>query len=185
MDRAIGGGLRTILDGKVKAQSIIDSFSSGTAIDVPMIIGTHTDEGPRNRTHRVAPHAMTGAPVWQYFFDYVPDWRRPDTPNGVPHAGEIPYVFNTVNYDRNAGSRMTDKDRAVAARVHSCWVAFANQPVSQRTINCAEGFSWPARTEANGKAVALIQERFSLTRADALRSPPNGAPPGPTSRESE
>ena len=185
MDRAIGGGLRTILDGKVKTQSIIDSFAGGTAIDVPMIIGTNSDEGRLNGTQRVATYAMGGAPVFQYFFDYVPDWRRPDTPNGVPHAGEIPYVFNTVNYDRNAGSRMTDKDRAVAARVHSCWVAFAKQPVSKRTIDCAEGFSWPARSEANRKAVALIQERFSLTQADALRSPPNGAAPGPTSRESE
>jgi para-nitrobenzyl esterase len=185
MDRAIGGGLRTILDGKVKTQSIIDAFAAGTAIDVPMIIGTNSDEGRLNGTQRVATYAMSGAPVFQYFFDYVPDWRRPDTPNGVPHAGEIPYVFNTVNYDRTAGSRMTDKDRAVAARVHSCWVAFAKQAVSARTIRCADGFAWPARTEANNKAVALFQERPSLTQADKLRSPPNGAAPGPTSRESE
>jgi para-nitrobenzyl esterase len=128
---------------------------------------------------------MDGAPVWQYFFDYVPDWRRPDQPNGVPHAGEIPYVFNTVTADRTGGSRMTEKDKAVAERVHSCWVAFAKMPKGATSVRCADGFNWPARTEANKKTVAIFQERPSLGEADALRSPPNGAKPGPTSRESE
>lgn len=179
------GGLRTILDGRIKPQSIMDSFAGGTAIDVPVIIGTNSDEGRLNGTQRVATYAMGGAPVWQYFFDYVPEWRRPDQPNGVPHAGEIPYVFNTVAADRTGGSRMTDKDKAVAARVHSCWVAFAKAAKTAKSLTCADGFTWPARTEANGQAVALFQERPSLTRAPGLRSPPNGAKPGPTSRESE
>ena len=48
-----------------------------------MIIGTNSDEGRLNGTQRVANYAMNGAPVWQYFFDYVPDWRRPDQPNGA------------------------------------------------------------------------------------------------------
>lgn len=183
-DRVLGAGLRTVLDGRVKTQSIMDSFAGGAAIDVPLIIGTTSDEGRLSGTQRVATHAMTGAPVWQYFFDYVPDWRRPDQPNGVPHAGEIPYVFDTLAADR-AGARMTPADHAVAARVHSCWVAFAKAAKDATGLTCAEGFHWPARTEANGRAVAIFAERPRLGRAAELRSPPNGAPPGPTSRDEE
>lgn len=181
----LGGGLRTIIDGKVKTQSIMDSFTAGTAIDVPMIIGTNSDEGRLSGTQRVANFAMTGAPVWQYFFDYVPDWRRPDQPNGAPHAAEIPYVFDTLSADRTGGSRMTPKDHATAAYIHGCWVAFAKQPASAKEIACPSGFKWPARTEDNGRTTAIFQEKPSLGKALGLRSPPNGAAPGPTSRDSE
>jgi para-nitrobenzyl esterase len=176
-------GLRTILDGRVKTESIMDSFASGTAIDVPTIIGTNSDEGRLSGTQRVATYAMSGAPVWQYFFDYVPDWRRAEQPNGAPHAAEIPYVFDTLKKDRRAGDRMTPKDLAVGAYIHSCWVAFAKQPLSSKTIECADGFVWPARTEANEQTVAIFQERPSLGKAAQLRSPPNGAAPGPTHRD--
>jgi para-nitrobenzyl esterase len=181
-NRATAGGERTILDGRVKLLSILDSFASASAIDVPMIIGTNSDEGRLRGTQQVATHAQSGAPVWQYFFDYVPDWRRADQPNGVPHAGEIPYVFETVTADRTGGSRMTDKDKAVAKRVHACWVAFAKADKKTRELNCA-GFTWPARSEENNRAVAIFQEYPSLGRATELRSPPNGAKPGPTSRD--
>lgn len=178
-----GRGLRTILDGRVKQQSIMESFASGTAIDVPTIIGTNSDEGRLSGTQRIATYAMSGAPVWQYFFDYVPDWRRPEQPNGAPHAAEIPYVFDTLTKDRRAGRRMTPKDLAVGAYIHSCWVAFAKASVNATRLSCANGFEWPARTAANGQAVAIFQERPSLGKAPLLRSPPNGAPPGPTSRD--
>jgi para-nitrobenzyl esterase len=184
-DAKTGRGLRTIIDGRVKTQSIMDSFAGGTAIDVPMIIGTNSDEGRLSGTQRVATHAMSGAPVWQYFFDYVPDWRRPEQPNGAPHAAEIPYVFDTLAKDRTGGERMTPKDHAVAAYIHSCWVAFAKALPTATTLSCANGFEWPARTQANGQSVAIFQERPSLGKAPQLRSPPNGAKPGPTSRDEE
>ncbi|CAN5226254.1 hypothetical protein BH11PSE2_BH11PSE2_17150 [soil metagenome] len=178
-------GLRTILDGRVMSLSIMDTFAAGTENDVPFILGTNSDEGRLNGTQRVATYAMGGQPVWQYFFDYVPDWRRLDTPGGVPHAGEIAYVFNTVNSDRTGGSRMTDKDKAVAERVHSCWVAFVKAQLGARSLTCADGFIWPARSDDNQKTVAIFQEKPHLGQADTLRSPPNGGKPGPTSRESE
>lgn len=184
-DRATGFGLRTILDGRVKSQSIMDSFASRTALDVPTIIGTNSDEGRLSGTQRVATYAMSGAPVWQYFFDYVPDWRRAEQPNGAPHAAEIPYVFDTLTLDRRIGERATAQDRAVAAYIHSCWVAFAKLAASATSLSCADGFDWPARTDANGHAVAIFQARPSLGKAPQLRSPPNGAAPGPTSRDEE
>ncbi|MBL8771541.1 MAG: carboxylesterase/lipase family protein [Phenylobacterium sp.] len=184
LDRRTGFGHRTILDGRVKTQSIMEAFSAGTALDVPLMIGTNSDEGRLSGTQRVAAYAMGGAPVWQYFFDYVPEWRRTEQPNGVPHAGEIPYVFDTLSADR-AGARMTPRDHAVAARVHGCWVAFAKAAASARSLACADGFEWPARSDANGGAVAIFEDRPRLGVASALRSPPNGAKPGPTSRDEE
>jgi para-nitrobenzyl esterase len=180
---ATARGLRTILDGRSKVQSIMDSFASGTAIDVPMIIGTNSDEGRLSGTQRVATYAMSGEPVWQYFFDYVPAWRRAEQPNGAPHAAEIPYVFDTLKQDRRGGERMTSRDLAVGAYIHSCWVAFAKLPAGAKSIECAQGFTWPARTEANGQTVALLQDKPSLGKAPQLRSPPNGAQPGPTHRD--
>jgi para-nitrobenzyl esterase len=182
-NRASARGERTILDGRVKSQSILDSFAGGTAIDVPTIIGTNSDEGRLRGTQQVATHAQSGAPVWQYFFDYVPDWRRDEQPNGAPHAAEIPYVFDTLSADRRAGDRMTAKDHAVAKRIHSCWVAFAKAKPKTTTLECADVFKWPARTEENNRTVAIFQETPSLGRANDLRSPPNGAKPGPTSRD--
>lgn len=183
-DRKLGFGLRTIIDGRVKRESIMDAFEGGRAIDIPFIIGTNSDEGRLSGTQRVADLAMGGAPVWQYFFDYVPEWRRDEQPNGVPHAGEITYVFDTLKADR-AGDRMTPRDQAVATRVHSCWVAFAKMAPGARDLTCADGFRWPARSAENGKVVAIFQEKPGLGRADDLRSPPNGAEPGPTSRDGD
>lgn len=180
-NRAAGVGLRTIIDGRIKTESILDSFASGTAIDVPLMIGTNSDEGRLRGTQLVATHAQSGAPVWQYFFDYVPEWRRPEQPNGAPHAAEIPYVFDTLSADRR-GDEMTARDHAVAARIHSCWLAFAKAGPETRTLECADNFQWPARSDDNDRRVAIFKEHPSLGLAEELRSPPNGAEPGPTSR---
>ena len=40
-----------------------------------------------------------------------------------------------------------------------------------KVSDCADGFVWPARANANRKAVAIFQERPSLGEADQLRSP--------------
>lgn len=184
-NRQLGGGLRTIIDGRVKTQSILDSFASGNAHDIPMVIGTNSDEGRLSGTQKVAEFAMPGAPVWQYFFDYVPQARRADNPNGAPHAAEIPFVFDTLEADRRTAGKVTAEDQRVADYVHDCWVAFARQPASSREIKCAGDFRWPARTEVNDRTVAVFQSAPSLGKAAGLRSPPNGAKPGPTSRDEE
>lgn len=181
---ATRGGLRTVIDGRSRTQSIIDGFAAGSASDIPMIIGTNSDEGRLSGTQRVATYAMTGAPVFQYFFDYVPQARRAENLNGAPHAAEIPFVFDTLAVDRRINGQVTAEDQKVADYIHACWVAFAQQPVSSRTVACP-GFDWPARTEANGQTVAVFQTAPSLGKAPNLRSPPNGAPPGPTSRDED
>jgi para-nitrobenzyl esterase len=181
---ATRGGLRTVIDGRSKTQSIIDAFAAGSAIDIPMIIGTNSDEGRLSGTQRVATHAMNGAPVFQYFFDYVAVTRRAENPNGAPHAAEIPFVFDTLQQDRRIAGNATAEDQKVADYIHACWVAFAKQAASSRTIACP-GFDWPARTETNDQTVAIFQATPLLGKANDLRSPPNGAPPGATSRDVE
>ena len=117
-NRKIGRGERTILDGRVKRQSILDAFTAGNEIDVPVIIGTNSDEGRLSGTQRIATFAMGGAPVWQYFFDYVPQWRRTEQPNGAPHAAEIPYVFDTLTR-RSACRRPHDRRRSCGGATDS------------------------------------------------------------------
>ena len=80
--------------------------------------------------------------------------------------------------------KATAEDQQVANLIHACWVAFAKQAPEIRSIACPE-FDWPARTDANGQAVAVFKSTPSLGRSPDLRSPPNGAAPGPTSRDEE
>jgi para-nitrobenzyl esterase len=110
--------------------------------------------------------------------------RRAENPHGAPHAAEIPFVFDTLNVDRRIAGKATAEDHQVADLVHACWVVFAKQPPDARTIACP-GFAWPARTKENGQTVAIFRSTPSLGKASNLRSPPNGAAPGPTSRDEE
>lgn len=181
-NRTYGRGSRTIIDGMVKEQSILDSFADGNENDVLLMLGTNSDEGRLYGTQKVATYAQDGEPVWQYFFDYVAGDSRDANPNGAPHAHELPFVFDTLDtYARI--SNVTDEDRQAAALAHSCWVAFAKLPQGADEIECGNGFIWPARTDQNDQAVAILRSEPELGKAADLRSPPNGAEPGPTSRD--
>ncbi len=179
--RRLAFGFRTIIDPIVKPLSIMDAFEQGAENDIPFIIGSNSDEGRLAGTQQVATYAQDGEPVWQYFFHYVPEALRELNPNGAPHAGEIPFVFNTIeSYPATLG-QVTDEDRAVADFTHACWVDFAWSEPGETEIDC-NGMIWPARTEANDQTVITIDTVSELGAAQELRSPPNGAEPGRTSR---
>lgn len=77
--------------------------------------------------------------VYRYYFSYLRQSER-DTLPGVPHAGEIPYVFGTG--DAVWGATFTDVDREMARRVMTYWLAFARTGTP-----AAEGSpAWPAHT---------------------------------------
>lgn len=180
-NRSFGRGARTVEDPIVKPQSIIEAFRAGTEIDIPMIIGTNSDEDRLAGTQEVATLAMDGAPVWQYFFHYVGNDMREANPNGAPHAHEIPFVFDTLDrYPRLPNP--TAEDQKVADLVHACWVAFAKLAPGKTSIDCGGSFNWPARTAANNETVAIFEATPSLGVAKELKSPPNGAEPGRSSR---
>jgi para-nitrobenzyl esterase len=64
-------------------------------------------------------HANHGSPTYVYHFSYTPAAQRA-TSFGLPHGGEIAYVFNTP---RAAG--FDDEGRAIAAAANGYWVQFA------------------------------------------------------------
>ncbi len=180
--RKLGFGLRTVIDGTVKKQSILESFQSGTQNDVLLMLGTNSDEGRLSGTRRIADLAEKTTPVFHYFFDYVPNALRSENPNGAPHAGELPFVFDTLaNYPGTKG-QITAEDQHMADLTHQCWVAFAKADRDATVLNCG-GLEWPARVSGNGKPVAILKPQPALANADALKSPPNGAAPGRTSRD--
>lgn len=79
------------------------------------------------------------APVWRYYFSYVLQSKRSDWP-GVPHAGEIPYVFGTG--DAVWGDAFTDADREMSRKVMVRWLAFAKTGAP-----AVEGSAqWPTHT---------------------------------------
>jgi para-nitrobenzyl esterase len=74
------------------------------------------------------------APTWLYYFDYVPDGLRAQR-KGVNHAAEIPFVF-----DMNPATALvprSDKDKAFAAGVNSCFAAFAHAGAPSKAGFCS------------------------------------------------
>ncbi|MBZ5618646.1 MAG: carboxylesterase family protein [Acidobacteriia bacterium] len=69
-----------------------------------------------------------GAPAYAYRFSYVPASMRERWRNGVPHAAEIAYVFDTLGAGNPGGgpaAAPTPEDQAVARMVNTFWANFA------------------------------------------------------------
>lgn len=98
----------------------------------------------------IAAHSASGAPSWLYFFSYVATAQRENSP-GASHASEISYVYGGMNRRPGAAPpaagaapartppEPSADDKAMAALMHSCWVAFAKTG----TPTCASGPAWP------------------------------------------
>ena len=71
----------------------------------------------------VAAREATGQPAWLYHFSYVGSRFRPAMTKAA-HAAEIQYVLEYWGR-RTPMSSVSDEDRAMAATMHACWVAFA------------------------------------------------------------
>lgn len=79
------------------------------------------------------------APIYRYYFSYLVQNERSNLP-GVPHAGEIPYVFGTGDAVWDAA--MTDADREMSRKVMAYWLAFAKTGAP-----AVEGSpAWPTHT---------------------------------------
>jgi para-nitrobenzyl esterase len=96
-------------------------------------------------------HANHGSPTYLYHFSYVPQAQRA-TLFGLPHGGEITYVFNTPR-----ATGFDDEGKAIAAAANSYWTQFAKtgDPGS------AGGPQWP---------------RFFADEEFVMEFPPNGVP---------
>jgi para-nitrobenzyl esterase len=76
-------------------------------------------------------HTKNGAPTYRYYFSYLTPARRTSASFGVPHGGEIGYVFG-----RTAGD---PQDVATSASIQNYWVAFARTGDPGK----AGGPAWP------------------------------------------
>jgi para-nitrobenzyl esterase len=78
-----------------------------------------------------ATFAAQGLPAYEFRFDYVGDALKARSPNGAPHASEIPYVFDKygAGYIAMVTPQHTGEasaaDKAMAAKIHGYWVNFA------------------------------------------------------------
>jgi para-nitrobenzyl esterase len=176
--REIGRGIASPVDGRFRTQATVDAFANGAAAYVPLLIGSNNGEGGFDNARKVAMMMSAKAPAFLYQFAYVPEWRQPAQPQGAPHSAEIVYVFDSWNYSSSGDPRVNDMDRKTAQRVNSCWVAFAKAPANVKSLNCADGFAWPAYS-AQGDAAAVFGAKPALTKSMSLKNgPPPGAPRG-------
>ena len=100
----------------------------------------------------IARKASAAAPAYLYQFTYVRVVRRGKLP-GANHTSEIPYVFDSQMAVPVYKLEIQDEDRAMAARVHACWVAFAKTGAP----GCPGGPTWPAYSAATDQLMQFGQ----------------------------
>jgi para-nitrobenzyl esterase len=96
-------------------------------------------------------HAQHGSPTYAYHFSYTPAAQRA-TLFGLPHGGELTYVFNTPR-----GSGFDDQGKAISLAANKYWAQFGKSG----DPDSAGGVKWP---------------RFDSQSESLLEFPANGVP---------
>lgn len=94
--------------------------------------------------------AKAGAPVWVYYFAFVPKALAARQTEGAPHTAEIRYVFG------GAHQRFTAEDEPLSHSINAYWAAFAKSG----DPGAAGGPMWP-RFEPTQEAVMNFDETGS------------------------
>ncbi len=170
---AANGARFPIVDGRFMTETSLAAMAGKRTLDVPLIVGSNSYEASLARQLQgqaatdwtnnqagaparfIASKSADGKPSWLYFFSYVATERRTPDSMGAAHAAEISYVFGGQMRPAGAppaaaGSALaapptpSAEDKAMAALMHSCWIAFAKtgEPA------CASGPVWPAYSPA-------------------------------------
>lgn len=107
--------------GAARARAVYDPDGTATLQQVLTMVGIDRAQA---EPARFTAHAFagTGMPTYLYRFSYVPTARRGQWADGVPHAGEIPFVFDTL---AAGGTQPTTEDSAVARITNTYWANFA------------------------------------------------------------
>ena len=112
-------------------------------------------------------HSKAGQPVWVYHFSYTPMANR-STVMGLPHGGEIAYVFNSPR-----GAPFDPEGASISKAANAYWVAFAKtgDPGS------AGGPAWPKFDGTNETLMEFgpegaphVQTHFHKARLDWVES---------------
>lgn len=189
---AASGALFPIVDKRFMTETSLQALARDHVVDVPLIVGTNSFEAslvaaqmkdPVLQTgwtnsqagapaRYIAAKTSSGQPSWLYFFSYVATDRRATAP-GAAHASEISYVYGGSLRPPAAGApEPSAEDKAMAALMHSCWVAFAKTGEPK----CASGPAWPKYTPAAdqlmefGAPESAVRTNFRKTELDAVLS---------------
>jgi para-nitrobenzyl esterase len=179
---ATRSGVGSPVDGRFRTTSTIDALNAGTETDVPVMIGSNYGEGGFDAARTVAKlTGDAGAGAWLYNFAYVPSFRS-EWREGPIHSGEIMFAFNsldTSSWATGPNGTVNAADREVARRVNSCWIAFYRMAANARSLSCADGFTWPAYTDA-GDDAAQFQATPRVVKSRTIRNgPPQPAAAAP------
>jgi para-nitrobenzyl esterase len=108
-------------------------------------------------------HAQHGNPTFVYHFSYTPAAQRA-TMFGLPHGGELPYVFDTPR-----ATPFDDEGKAIAAAANKYWAQFAKTG----DPDSAGGALWPKFTAADeyvmefpASGVPIAAKHFHKDRLD-------------------
>jgi para-nitrobenzyl esterase len=147
------------------AKALYAGEAKGDA-DLARLLFTDTFGGAPARW--IAGKASKTAPTFLYHFTYVRAVKRGVLP-GANHASEIPYVFDSQMSVPIYKLEIQDGDRAMARRVHSCWVAF----IKTGAPACDGGPAWPAYTPADDRSMAFgltveVSQHWRKAKFDAL-----------------
>ncbi len=118
-----------------------DPNGSGDKVRIvhEMVTDNYMTEPDRNLA-RI--EVKAGAPVWVYYFAFVPEALKAREAEGAPHTAEIRYVFG------GAHQKFTAEDEPVSKAMNAYWAAFAKAG----DPDSAGGPAWP-RFDAAHEAV--------------------------------
>ena len=107
-----------------------------------------------------------GAPVYSFYFSYVPEARRGKQP-GVAHADDIAFVLRTLETERDLMGAITERDQEVAALISAYWVQFAKTG----NPNGRGRPEWPAYDPETARVLeigdeVIVHEDFLAERMD-------------------
>ncbi|MFY2764453.1 carboxylesterase/lipase family protein [Arenimonas sp. MALMAid1274] len=111
---------------------------------------------------RIAYLQSQRAPTWRYYFSHVPQAQQGKVA-GVPHGGEIAFVFGTGDTCGCLAHPLTAQDRAVARQTADYWLAFARTG----DPNHAGAPAWPA--DSVRRAVAMELASAPTARPDFMK----------------
>jgi len=151
---------------KERRAQFLAAFDPENTGDVPRVIARLvTDQSISEPDRALARlHAKVGQPTFVYHFSYVPMSMR-DQSFGLPHGGEIQYVFNTP---RQGGS-FDEEGKTIAEAANKYWTAFAKTG----DPDAAGGPQWPKFESTNESlmefgfgGVPIVQKDFHKARLD-------------------
>jgi para-nitrobenzyl esterase len=107
------------LDGK-----LVDQFYDSDQAPYGMMDDIFADGFHASTAYLAKVHGQNN-PSYLYWFDYMPAGASESIP-GVPHGGEVPYIFDRLEYRNRVGDPpVTEQDRKVVAKLQGYWINFA------------------------------------------------------------